>query len=188
MKKTALIPLILCLWVAVPTACNKSEVLSNDTYITDDTPWQRLSHEKIELGDKLEDPYTVENVTKAIEALYPTKAGRITLKPTDIYARFLPKDDKEFETLMELGVEFMDHPLDYAIIKDGDYYHDPEIPENEVTWQYAVRRATLPGSTPYCRRILFSRRGSSSKSWTIATYLITILLRVPEMTASTGTR
>lgn len=138
MKKTALIPLILCLWVAVPTACNKSEVLSNDTYITDDTPWQRLSHEKIELGDKLEDPYTVENVTKAIEALYPTKAGRITLKPTDIYARFLPKDDKEFETLMELGVEFMDHPLDYAIIKDGDYYHDPEIEEGDVTWQYAV--------------------------------------------------
>ena len=32
----------------------------------------------------------------------------------------------------------MDHPLDYDIVVEGDWYHDPQVPEGEVTWQYAV--------------------------------------------------
>ena len=31
-----------------------------------------------------------------------------------------------------------DHPLDYEIEVTGDWYHDPEVPEGEITWQYAV--------------------------------------------------
>lgn len=117
-------------------ACEKTEV--NDPYISDETDTENISHEMIELGDKLEDPYSVGNITKALQALYPTKASRIEIKPTDIYARFLPENDDQMMALQEMGVEFLDHPMDYAIVKDGDYYHDPEIGEEEITWQYCV--------------------------------------------------
>ena len=97
-----------------------------------------VEHEMIVLGDKLEDPYSLENVQAALKAVYPTKAGRVDIKATDIYVRFLPEDDSDFSVLESLGVELMDHPLDYEIVRDGDYYHDPSLPADRITWQYAV--------------------------------------------------
>ena len=95
-------------------------------------------HGMIELGEKLEDPYSVTNVTKAIEALYPTKAGTVQLSPTNIYVRFLPENEEQFETLRRTGAVLLDHPVDYHIVREGDYYHDPSIDEDNITWQYAV--------------------------------------------------
>ena len=97
-----------------------------------------VSHEMIVLGDKLEDPYSIGNIEAAVKSLYPQKAGRSELKPTDMYVRFLPVNEKQYDLLLETGVHLTDHPLDYAIVKDGDYYHDPSLPEGEITWQYAV--------------------------------------------------
>lgn len=98
----------------------------------------KLPHEMIVLGDKLEDPYSVTNVTKALEALYPTKASRVDITPTDLYVRFLPATEEEYDSLVDLGLELIDHPLDYQIVKEGDYYHDPGVSEDKITWQYAV--------------------------------------------------
>lgn len=95
-------------------------------------------HDMIVLGDKLDDPYTVENVEAALAEVYPTKAGRVVIKATDLYVRFLPSDASEYEQLESMGVNLTDHPLDYEIVKEGDYYHDPSLGENEITWQYAV--------------------------------------------------
>lgn len=97
-----------------------------------------LSHDMIVLGDKLEDPYSISNVKKALSALYPTKAGSVQLSPTDIYVRFLPKNDAQYEALERAGIRLLDHPLDYQIVKEGDYYHDPAVDEESITWQYAV--------------------------------------------------
>lgn len=97
-----------------------------------------IPHEMIVLGDRLDNPYTTENMTKALQSLYPSKAGRVELETTDLYVRFLPSDDIEYETLEKLGLELIDHPLDHEVLVEGDWYHDPSIPENEVTWQYAV--------------------------------------------------
>ena len=97
-----------------------------------------FSHDRIVLGSRLENPYRTENVTKALQDLYPTKADRVTVDPTDYYVRFLPKSKQECDYLLSLGLELTDHPLDYEIAVDGDWYHDPEVPENNVTWQYAV--------------------------------------------------
>ena len=71
--------------------------------------WTR-SHDQIVLGEKLEDPYAIQNITKALARLYPTKAGREDLTPTDLYVRFLPTTDEEVETLVSLGVHLTDHP------------------------------------------------------------------------------
>ena len=97
-----------------------------------------LSHERIVLGSRRENPYKTENITKALASLYPTKAGRIEVEPTDLYVRFLPADKDEYELLKSKGLELVDHPLDYDIAVEGDWYHDPEIQEEKVTWQYAV--------------------------------------------------
>ena len=120
------------------TAAGCLNSIDMDPYFGDESEFEQLSHGMIELGDKLEDPYTVENVTKAIASLYPTKASRIEIKPTDIYVRFLPANEEQMDRLMEIGVEFLDHPMDYTIKKDGDYYHDPGVDEEEITWQYCV--------------------------------------------------
>ena len=97
-----------------------------------------IGHEMIVLGEKLDDPYSLENMTLAVRSLYPEKAVRLDLHPTDIYVRFLPEDDVQFERLEALGLELVDHPLDRRIIREGDYYQDPEIGEGRITWQYAV--------------------------------------------------
>lgn len=97
-----------------------------------------LSHGMIVLGEQLEDPYSVENMTKALEKLYPTKAGRIPLPSTNLYVRFLPRDDEQMKILESMGMPLLDHPVDFEILKEGDYYHDPAIDEEAITWQYAV--------------------------------------------------
>lgn len=60
------------------------------------------------------------------------------MEATDYYIRVRPKDSLEFASLMNSGLEFFDYPLDYDILVEGDYYHDPSIPEDEITWQYTV--------------------------------------------------
>ena len=97
-----------------------------------------IPHEKIVLGKRLDNPYTTENMTKALHSLYPTKADRVDVKTTNLYVRFLPADEVEYQMLRDAGLELMDHPMDYDIVVDGDWYHDPDIPEDRVTWQYAV--------------------------------------------------
>ena len=97
-----------------------------------------VSHGMIVLGDQLEDPYSVKNITKALRALYPTRAGEVQVTETDLYVRFLPEDETQYRRLVELGLELTDHPMDYEILCEGDYYHDPELDEEHITWQYAV--------------------------------------------------
>ena len=96
-----------------------------------------VAHGKMELGGKLRNPYSVTNVREALSALYPTRAS-VDVPVTDYYVRFLPKDSEEFNMLSELGVELLDYPMDREILRYGDYYHDPEVPEGEITWQYSV--------------------------------------------------
>ena len=107
-------------------------------------PEQELQHGMIQLGEKLEDPYTVENMQKALENVYGTKADRVDITATDHYVRFLPKDNDQYMALLETGIYLLDHPMDYIILKEGDYYQDPEVGENAITWQYAVVPKDFP--------------------------------------------
>ena len=128
----------LTLMLALPAlACDPTENIPSDS-AEDVDGVEKVSHEMIVLGDKLEDPYSVSNVEAAVRSVYPDKAGRITISATDIYVRFLPRDEDEYDALVNAGLVLMDHPLDYEIVKDGDYYHDPTLSDGEITWQYAV--------------------------------------------------
>jgi len=97
-----------------------------------------VPHDMIVLGNQLEDPYSVDNVIEAVSVLYPTRAGRVDIKPTDLYVRFLPRTEDEYDRLVALGLQLIDHPLDFEIVREGDYYHDPSLDEDAITWQYAV--------------------------------------------------
>ncbi len=125
---------ILCAAAIVLLSCSKGENPVADMSGRGDGG---LSHDMIVLGERLENPYKTDNVREAYEALYPTKS-RDDITTTDLYVRFLPKNEDEYETLLSLGMELIDHPVDYAIVKEGDYYHDPSVSEEEYTWQYAI--------------------------------------------------
>lgn len=96
-----------------------------------------VEHGKMELGQKLRNPYSVTTIGEAISALYPTR-GAVEVPVSDYYVRFLPASSDEYDRLMDLGVELFDYPMDREIVRSGDYYHDPEIPDGRITWQYAV--------------------------------------------------
>ena len=104
----------------------------------DYTYGRHIPHNQIVLGDRLQNPYTTENMAKALQSLYPTRADRVDVKTTNLYVRFLPDDQKQYDLLRSMGLDLMDHPMDYDILVDGDWYHDPDVPEGDVTWQYAV--------------------------------------------------
>ena len=126
----------LTLMALVMMACSKEGPTSEMNFETDSQ--LVTSHEQIVLGERLENPYKTENITKALSALYPTKSACVDVSTTDLYVRFLPKTQEEYDTLSSLGLRLIDYPVDYEIKNDGDWYHDPEIPEGNITWQYAV--------------------------------------------------
>lgn len=97
-----------------------------------------LCHDEIILGEQLENPYTVANVKNALDVLYPGTKASSSINATDLYVRFLPRSEEDLETLKNLGVSLLDHPMDYSVVRDGDYYHDPEIERDCITWQYGV--------------------------------------------------
>jgi len=107
-------------------------------------------HGMIILGERLDNPYTTKNMQKAYDNLYGTRGGRVAVPTTNLYVRFLPESDDDFRKIEEAGLPIADHPLDYRIIQDGDYYQDPSIPEDKITWQYSVVDADFNGiGVPY---------------------------------------
>lgn len=122
--------------LAVIAACSKDEIHSERGI--DYAYGKDIPHDRIVLGNRLENPYKTENMEKALASLYPSKADRVEIKSTDLYVRFLPKDESEFKILENLGIPLLDHPMDYDIEVDGDWYHDESLPEGGYTWQYSV--------------------------------------------------
>lgn len=128
MKRLSIVTLL------VLAACGKEFAVKTGSR----RPYGEVSHGQIELGEKLEDPYSVENMENALRNLYPVKADRIDIYPTDLYVRFLPESADQLQELKERGLYLSDHPLDYRIVKEGDWYVDPGLEEGRITWQYAV--------------------------------------------------
>ncbi len=99
---------------------------------------------KIVLGKKLENPYTVEVMTKAY-ALVAAKTGnkvsesKSPVRTTHQYVRFLPKDWKQYDLLKrDTVLRLSDVPLDYEVEMHGNNYHDATVCDTCPTWQYTT--------------------------------------------------
>lgn len=128
---------------------NEDDYLNNDLNSTEIVQDTIIHPDKIiGLGKKLENPYTVSVMKQAYENLKIKKPSSFTrmnndsiiIETTDYYVRFLPETDEEKELLQDQdSLTLFDMPLDYELEEGvGGAYHDPTIPEGDITWQYSV--------------------------------------------------
>lgn len=133
MKKKLALPVLLLLLVS----CSE-----NGTFeVQPESPIAKVQEPEgmMVLGEQLNNPYSVANMQKALETLSETRSDMSEdIEPNKLYVRFLPKDTADLSTLDRLELQLFDYPLDYDILQEGDYYHDPSIPDSMPTWQYTT--------------------------------------------------
>jgi len=89
------------------------------------------------LGAKKPNPFARAIMTQAYNNIYEPDVAQVP--HTHLYVRFLPATPEEYKALDDTeGLILFDFPLDHEIVEQGTYYHDPAIPEENITWQYAV--------------------------------------------------
>jgi hypothetical protein len=99
---------------------------------------------QIVLGKKLRNPFSVENMRAAYQNMRTDNSGGrsqevVDVRVTHLYVRFLPANYDLYDILVrDTTIYFSDHPLDHEIEIVGHFYHDPSIPENLPTYQYAA--------------------------------------------------
>ncbi len=131
---------ILCS-ILIVTSCKKiEEDNSSGHYLPKNS--NNSFGETMVIGEKLNNPYSISIMRAAFDSLTNTASDRHIdaeqLQPNCLYVRFLPRDSAEVALLQNLGLELFEYPLDYDIEVEGDSYHDPTIPEDQITWQYTT--------------------------------------------------
>lgn len=94
------------------------------------------------LGEKKKNPYTVANMNSAWQNI-ATRGMSTSLNAkvyaSYLYVKFAPKNSDEYEILHEdTTLSFSDYPIESEIIQNGDYYHDPSLPDSIPTYQYTA--------------------------------------------------
>ncbi|MDC3403064.1 hypothetical protein OAX38_02610 [Flavobacteriaceae bacterium] len=93
------------------------------------------------LGQRLENPYSVRNMKKAWESLQktPQLSKSVDIETTHLYVKFSPKSEEELGILkQDSTLVLYDIPLDFEVVENGDFYHDPEVPTDRPTYQYTA--------------------------------------------------
>ena len=111
-----------------------------DNDVTDNEQTVQSTGSEIVLGEKEDSPLLLRNMQRAIDTLAARRGLRssIVLSPTHYYVRFLPADSAEYERIKaDTSLVLTSYPLDYEL-SEGDTYHDPSIPADDITWQYTV--------------------------------------------------
>lgn len=97
----------------------------------------QVPDQMIVLGPQKNNPFTPTIIGQAYQNIYGFTPDN--LPTTDLYVRFLPANLEELKTLLDIeDLSLYDFPFDYHVIQEGSYYHDPSIPEEDITWQYSV--------------------------------------------------
>ena len=108
------------------------------------------------LGPPLENPYSVENMKKALKSLKKSSRaelpGDYEVKTTHYYVKFLPENEAHLDSLsLDEDLILYDYPLDRKIKKLGHYYIDPDAPKDKPMPLDASVEVDdeLPQSVPY---------------------------------------
>lgn len=110
----------------------------------------QIENAQIQLGRKLNNPYSVSNMQEAYTALKPETKSLCNddsiISTTHYYIKFKPKTEEELTTLLlDHELILYPYPLDYEIVNFGNgYYHDPEVPVGQPTYYYASVKKDHP--------------------------------------------
>jgi len=111
--------------------------------ITNEDPNTENSVSNNGLGKKLENPYALPNMKKAVKLLMSIDPEATNLTPEDLesthlYVRFLPENQDELDILeSDSTLVYNTVPFGHENTPELEYYHDPSIPEDRITWLYA---------------------------------------------------
>jgi hypothetical protein len=146
--KTAFLAMLLFTF-----SCKKSVVSTTDTketqFAREAIAEDGNSDEEPILGDKLDNPYLVDNMQKAADELAVNgikSSCPLNIRTTHYYVMFKPKDMDEYEKIdndERIGTS-EDIPIDQQILVDGGNYHDPSLPDSVPTYQYCAVKADYP--------------------------------------------
>ncbi len=148
-KKWRVFAIMTVLFFAV--ACEKPLVdneLATDDVATLNGDSQLRKGEKIsysdgelELGKKLENPYSVKNMKTALQNLrkQSDEFKELKIEPNYYYVRVLPTNEAEFNLInSDESVDLFEYPLDYEIKKQGNKYKDKTLGDTNYTWLYCA--------------------------------------------------
>lgn len=148
--------LILCIVGLFFNACEKD---FPNSLIEEQQEEVIVNHSKseglIKLGKSLENPYSIDNMQIALDNLRSnakTTFDDVDVTTTHLYVKFKPSNEDELAKLTsDSTLVLYDYPLDQEIDESGDYYHDPEIPQDQPTYQYCAVLADkqLPNKVDY---------------------------------------
>jgi hypothetical protein len=125
---------VALLGVVLFTSCNKEEILSNEPG----------TQEMTRLGKQLENPYSVENMRIALENLQNSNDNNrmgdgIEVITTHLYLKFKPQNEDELSLLQQDStLNLYTYPLDYELLDGVEDYRDPEVLEDQPTYQYCA--------------------------------------------------
>lgn len=124
MKKNSLIPLIFLAFILILNSCQKDELTNEfqEGLEQNTIEQENLLFEEgiMVLGEQLENPYSIENMQKAMENMESQLKSAIKVKTTHYYVRFRPKSEQELEILKrDSTIDIYDYPLDVEI-KEGE--------------------------------------------------------------------
>lgn len=80
-------------------------------------------------------PYSLASMRQAYLNLFGNNSG---VDITNVYYRFKPSSPQQLAILKDLDIDLYDHPLDYDVVQEGDYYNDGVTPAEDIPWLYAV--------------------------------------------------
>lgn len=106
---------------------------------------QNPSTQMTVLGEEQGIVYSIDNMKQALHNYLEGNSSRIAdelnIRTTHLYVKFAPRNESELELLTDDTTQlFFDIPLHYEIAIPGSSYHDPSLPSDVPTYQYA----TLP--------------------------------------------
>ena len=151
---------IICI-VALFQSCKKcAEMPETINQTTSTIDYKKTAGVAIELGEKKKNAYSIESFMNAYLSLKKKEAQQRKsennwssflpdqqtmtqiLVPNTKYLRVLPRNEDEYDALRDQNPTrvFYDFPIEYEITVQGNYYHDPSLPDTQITWQYVVLR------------------------------------------------
>ena len=96
-------------------------------------------------GGNKRNPYTVSNMAAAWQNLAGRgilPSGKAGVYTTHYYVKFKPQNTSQYEDLQsDTSLDIYDLPIESTVIRNGDYYHDPELADSVPTYQYTAVKA-----------------------------------------------